>query len=82
MWAYDFLWAGHRILEDHTATIHLQMAACSEAQQVCPSLFLACLTIFIKVVINAWGPKWLTDGVCAMRHMNNKSDCIYLLDNK
>jgi len=67
VWAYDFLWPGHRILEDHTAMIHLQMVGCSEAQHV---------------VINARGPTWLTEGVCAMRHTANKSDCIYLVDNK
>jgi len=65
VWSYDFLWAGHKLLQGHGVIVQLQMEACAAAEHV---------------VINIWQPVWLIEGICALRRemYNGAKDCIRL----
>jgi len=64
VWGFDFLWAGHKILKEHTVIIQLQMEACAAAQHV---------------VINTWEPVWLIEGICSIRNSAKTSECHMLM---
>lgn len=65
VWGYEFLWAGHRLMQGHTSIIQLQMEACHNAQHV---------------VINGWEPGWLVEEICEMRKEIGKSNCLSLIN--
>jgi len=51
---YDTAWIGHQLMPGHSVLTHLQMDVCASSQYI---------------IVNAYGPKWLLDGIVAMRSM-------------